>query len=74
MGYVEIVDKKPNNTVDFGYLKIGETFKHNGKIHVKICSGEMQTAYALSFHDNCLVAFNSKCQVVPVKCKLIVED
>lgn len=74
MGYVQVVDKEFENTVGFEDLKTGETFRYGGKIHLKYSQscGAMYNAFV--FSDNCLVSFNSKCQVIPVKCKLVVED
>lgn len=74
MGLVEVVDKEFDKTVRFDDLEVGETFRYDGKIHLKYSQscGAMYNAFV--FSDNCLVSFNSKCQVIPVKCKLVVED
>lgn len=74
MGYVQVVDKEFENTVGFEDVKIGETFRYGGKIHLKFYQPCRGTYNAFVFSDNCSVKFDARCQVVPVKCKLIVEN
>lgn len=69
MGLVEVVDKEFDKTVRFDDLEIGETFRFDGNIYLKLTKDRD----AFSFQSNMSAVFGNRCGVIPVKCKLIVE-
>lgn len=73
MAVVEVVDKECEKTVRFDALEVGETFRFEGSVYLKLshkCGGATN---AYSFRNNLMPAFSDRCGVIPVKCKLIVE-
>ena len=72
MAVVEVVREKCE-TIVFGDLKIGETFRWRDKIYLKYSMSRMDMDCAFSFEENLAVQFSGSAEVAPVKCKLIVE-
>lgn len=72
MGLVEVV-RENHKTVLFCDLKIGETFRWDGRIYLKYSESRMCMDSAFSFENNLAVDFSGCEKVTPVNCKLIVE-
>lgn len=74
MGRIEVVNKEFDKTVRFADLKIGETFRWNNKIYLKLsmsCRMDMDNSF--SFEENIAVHFSGNAAVIPINCKLVVE-
>lgn len=76
MGLIQVMHNEMGNMVEFKTLKVGETFMHAEKIYMKLSVSCTKTQYgtAFSFRHNVISEFDNPCMVIPVNCKLVVED